>query len=226
MQYLVQTAASHRIDEIYRYTLSRWGQPQAESYIRGLFDTFEKIGNHTTVSSPVPAAFEKRLTGTCLEELKKVSEGGSVPFTESHGYELGYPKDYIAQFAIDEKLFWQFLETTQGDELEKLQKRGDDYQRKILERYDRLINKHGLLHLLKRGLSVEDAHFTLMYPPPLASSSDRVKENFESNIFSSTRQVNYSLTNPLQEIDMVLFINGMPFATIELKNPWTGQTAR
>jgi len=58
VQYLVQTAASHRIDEIYRYTLSRWGQPQAESYIRGLFDTFEKIGNHTTVSSPVPAAFE------------------------------------------------------------------------------------------------------------------------------------------------------------------------
>jgi type I restriction enzyme R subunit len=38
--------------------------------------------------------------------------------------------------------------------------------------------------------------------------------------------VRYSLTNTLEEIDLVLFINGLPFATLELKNPWTGQTAR
>jgi len=65
-----------------------------------------------------------------------------------------------------------------------------------------------------------------MYPAPLASSSDKVKQNFDANIFSSTRQVRYSLANTLEEIDMVLFINGLPFATLELKNPWTGQNAR
>ncbi|MDT9105994.1 type I restriction endonuclease, partial [Escherichia coli] len=73
---------------------------------------------------------------------------------------------------------------------------------------------------------VDDAHFELMYPAPLASSSPRVHENFAANIFSITRQVRYSQTNPSEEIDMVLFINGLPLITIELKNAWTGQTAR
>lgn len=57
----------------------------------------------------------------------------------------------------------------------------------------------------------------MMYPLPLASSSEKVHENFESNQFSVTRQVRYSLTNPGEEIDMVIFINGLPFATMELK---------
>src|SRR5690606_29241254 len=71
-----------------------------------------------------------------------------------------------------------------------------------------------------------DAHLKLMYPAPLASSAARVHENFTANIWSITRQVHYSQTNPLEEIDMVLFLNGMPLITVELKNAWTGQTAR
>ncbi|WP_211216596.1 type I restriction endonuclease subunit R [Yoonia vestfoldensis] len=89
-----------------------------------------------------------------------------------------------------------------------------------------MIKKNGLLHLLKKGLDVDDAHLTLMYPAPLASSAARVHENFTANIFSITRQVRYSQTNPLEEIDMVLFLNGMALITVELKNAWTGQTAR
>lgn len=109
----------------------------------------------------------------------------------------------------------------------KLQKNNpSDWQRKLLERFDRLIKKHGILHLLKKGLSVDDAHFNLLYPAPLASSSEKVKQNFADNVFSCTRQVRYSMVNPLQEIDMVLFINGIPLITLELKNAWTGQTAR
>ncbi len=149
-----------------------------------------------------------------------------MPFTQNHGYKPGLAADFNAHFAIDAKYFWEFLEKTQAEELEKLQKTGADWQRKILERFDRLIKKYGLLHLLKKGLNVDDAYLTLIYPAPLASSSEQVKQNFADNIFSSTRQVRYSLANTLEEIDMVLFINGLPFATLELKNPWTGQTAR
>ncbi|MBD3839605.1 MAG: type I restriction endonuclease subunit R, partial [Epsilonproteobacteria bacterium] len=57
-------------------------------------------------------------------------------------------------------------------------------------------------------------------------SGETVKKRFESNIFSVTRQVAYSSTNPLLEIDMVLFVNGLPIVTMELKNHWTGQNAR
>ena len=56
-QFLVQNAASFRIDEIYRYTLNQWGEKKAESYISGLFKTFEKIGKHEVLSHPIPAEF-------------------------------------------------------------------------------------------------------------------------------------------------------------------------
>src|SRR5690606_13507681 len=48
----------------------------------------------------------------------------------------------------------------------------------------------------------------------------------EKNEFSVTRQVRYNLDNSREEIDMVIFVNGLGVATLELKNPWTGQTAK
>lgn len=167
-------------------------------------------------------AIQKHLTGWTTEEL-----AGQPALVGCDLYRIGLPGDFSAQYALDTIMFWQFLEGTQGKELAKLQSRNpSDWQAKILERFDRLIKKHGLLHLLKKGLSVDDAFFSLMYPAPLASSAASVHENFAANIWSITRQVRYSQSNPLEEIDMVLFLNGMPLITVELKNPWTGQTAR
>lgn len=183
-----------------------------------------------TNEQALEAAIEKALTGLTTEAVKqagKVKETPADDLVANNGFQLGLPYDFNAQYAIDEKLFWRFLEETQGKELAKLKKHNPtDWDRKLLERYDRLIKKHGILHLLKKGLAVDDAHFHLMYPAPLASSSEKVKQNYAANIFSCTRQVRYSLANPLQEIDMVLFLNGIPLVTMELKNAWTGQTAR
>jgi len=162
--------------------------------------------------------------------VSKTNEAALEGLIESHlaganGFAIGDPADYDANFAVDTRVFWQFLEATQPEQLDKLRKY-PDWQRKILERLDRLIKKHGILHMLKKGLAVDDAFFTLVYPAPLASSSQSVHDNFAANIFSVTRQVRYSLANRLQEIDMVLFINGIALVSLELKNPWTGQTAR
>ncbi len=55
--FLVQNTASHRIDEIFRYTLKQWGSEQAEAYIIGLFNTFAKVASHEVLSHPVPAEF-------------------------------------------------------------------------------------------------------------------------------------------------------------------------
>ena len=167
-------------------------------------------------------AIQRYLTGHTTESLSgQPAPPGSGP------YRIGQPDDFNAALALDTAMFWQFLQATQGKDLAKLQSRNpSDWQAKILERFDRMIKKNGLLHLLKKGLDVDDAHLTLMYPAPLASSAPRVHENFTANIFSITRQVRYSQTNPGEEIDMVLFLNGMALITVELKNAWTGQTAR
>jgi type I restriction enzyme R subunit len=184
-----------------------------------------------TNEQALEATIEKRLTGHSLEELEEqniafrtLKERAEL-YRSGNAYYIGLPEDFNAKYAIDELRFWEFLQTTQKDELAKLQKQSD-WKLKILERLDRMIKKYGILRLFRKGLDVDDAHFTLLYPLPLASSSKIVIDNFESNQFSSTRQLRYSLTNAGEEIDMVLFVNGLPFATLELKNHWTGQNAK
>ncbi|SEB06346.1 type I restriction enzyme, R subunit [Flavobacterium gillisiae] len=184
-----------------------------------------------TNEQALESAIEKKLTGSCLEELKiaattvdSVNERAEL-YRSGNGYFIGSANDFNAKFAIDEVRFWHFLETTQAEELAKIQKQSD-WKLKILERLDRLVKKYGILRILRKGLEVDDAHFTLLYVLPLASSSAAAKVNFESNEFSVSRQIRYSITNPREEIDMVIFVNGLPIATMELKNHWTGQNAK
>lgn len=144
---------------------------------------------------------------------------------QQHAYVSGSPDDFDKEFAVDTVRFWHFLETTQPEEIKKLQRHAD-WQLRILTRYNNLVKKRGVLHLLRKGLKVEDAHLELFYQPPTGSSGQRVREHFAANEWSLTRQLRYHRRQPLQEIDVVLFVNGIPLATIELKNAWTGQTAR
>ncbi len=51
----LQQAASHRLDDIYRYTRDQWGEAQADRYITGLFDAFGRIEGRGVVSRPIPA---------------------------------------------------------------------------------------------------------------------------------------------------------------------------
>lgn len=139
------------------------------------------------------------------------------------GYLIGEPADFDREFAIDSKLFWQFLQATQAQELAKLQDR-PNWQRLVLERLAKKIKKDSVLAVLKKGLDIDDAHFDLLYRLPYNDLNPEVVANFEANRFSVTRQVHYSDTDSFKSVDMVLFVNGLAIATLELKNPWTGQT--
>ena len=111
-------------------------------------------------------------SNTNEEALESVIED----FLLKQAFYKGSPSDFNKEYAIDEKRFWHFLETTQEDELNKL-KRDPQYKLKIIQRLDRLIKKYGVLKLLRKGLNVDDAHFTLLYVAPLASSSEAIKWN-------------------------------------------------
>lgn len=166
---------------------------------------------------------ERALVGICKEDLAQ----GSAQTHTGLGYVMGQPADFNAQYAVDEKFFFEFLEATQKDSLDKYRAYNpNDWKLKLLDRFDKLIKQHGIAHMLKKGMAMDEQHFHFMYPCPLASSSQSVKQNFKANIFSVTRQVQYSLKNRREEIDMVIFLNGLPLLTIELKNAWTNQTAR
>ena len=139
------------------------------------------------------------------------------------GYRVGSPADFDRTFAVDRQLFWEFLESTQPQEVAKLKDR-PNWQRLVLERLSKKVKKDSVLAVLKKGLDVDDAHFDLLYRQPYNQLNPEVLARYEANVFSVTRQVHYSETDSLKSIDMVLFVNGLAIATIELKNPWTGQT--
>jgi type I restriction enzyme R subunit len=170
---------------------------------------------------------EQALTGSSREERQtKVDINERSPIYgpgSGHGYEAGHPHDFDREFAIDREKFWRFLQSTQPAELAKLKDR-PHWERLLLERLDRTIKREGILKVLKRGLDIDDAHFTLYYSLPFNDLNPAIAADFERNIFSVTRQVHYSQADPTLSIDMVLFVNGLALATFELKNAWTGQT--
>ena len=179
-----------------------------------------------TNEAALEMAIEKALTGFSSEALAASNLTEPLEqYRSGNGFYLGNPNDFNAKYAIDETRFWHFLESTQKEALDKL-KRSGDWKLKILERYERLVKKYGILRLLRKGMEVDDAHFTLLYQVPMASSSQAVKDNFEKNEFSVSRQIRYNTEKQQEKIDMVIFVNGLPIATMELKNLWTGQTAK
>ncbi|MEZ5586356.1 MAG: DEAD/DEAH box helicase family protein [Sedimenticolaceae bacterium] len=185
-----------------------------------------------TNEKALEALMEKALSGISREALQEqVGSGDAVALAQAsqyrtevgYGYQLGWSSDFDREFAIDQDKFWGFLNATQADELAKL-KDQPNWQRLVLEHLNKRIKKHGILKVLKNGLSINDAHFTLLYSAPYNDINPEVAENFGRNVFSVTRQLYYSQANPNLSIDMALFINGLAIATLELKNAWTGQT--
>ncbi|WP_313492332.1 type I restriction endonuclease [Sphingobacterium multivorum] len=174
---------------------------------------------------------EKALTGLSLEDLKE--QGTNIAdandkqgqYLSGAGYYLGDPLDFDKSYALDTYRFWNFLQATQAKELAKLQVYGD-WKLKILERYDRMVKKYGVLRVLKKGLDLDNAHFTLFYEAPSASSAQAVRDNFEYNQFAVTRQVRYSNLNPGEEIDMVITVNGIPLCRLSLKILGPGRRLR
>ncbi|MFM2168745.1 MAG: hypothetical protein RIS79_3116 [Verrucomicrobiota bacterium] len=173
-----------------------------------------------TTEVALEACIERALTGGMT-----VADAVRQEPTQDHsgnGWKRGKPGDFNAEFAVDEAMLWQFLEDTQAKELEKLRHKLD-WKRQVLERLHRKLKKDGILTVLQKGLEVDNAHLELLYRLPYNDLNPDVKARFESNRFSVTRQVHHSLADPLKSVDMVLFINGLALATLELKNPWTGQ---
>jgi type I restriction enzyme, R subunit len=175
--------------------------------------------NEAALEATIEAALIGRAVG---EEDGDAQEPGSV--YGGQGFMQGQKEDFNTKYALDERFFWAFLEQTQPAELAKVQK-STDWKLRILERFDRMVKKYGILRLLRKGLEVDDATFTLFYQLPPSGSTELAKQRFEQNLFSVTRQIHYNLDRPAESIDMVIFLNGMAIATLELKNPWTGQSA-
>lgn len=117
---------------------------------------------------------------------------------------------------IAEDQLWAFLNATQSETLNKL---ADDYGTDAREEVFRALRKElghtPLWMIFRHGLNVRGLEFRLYYPKPRSSESAAATKYGENRI--TFRPHFYFATNH-QEIDFVMFLNGLPIVLFEVKH--------
>ena len=152
--------------------------------------------------------------------LEKIIVGWLV---KENGYEQETPHAYNKDFALVDKWVERFITATQPEKVKETMCFASPSERlKFFTRLSNEITKRGVTDVLRKGYKFNGSTFDLYYPLP-SELNPSAKVAYEHNIFGVIRQVMYSKENT-NEIDFVVFINGLPLATFELKNNFTGQT--
>ncbi len=147
----------------------------------------------------------------------------SAPFLGA-GYVQGDPRDYNQEYALDLAKLFDFLQDTQPKIVEQFQlKSNTPVQRKFLARLRDEIANRGIIDVLRKGIKHGPASVALFYGTP-SPENQKAQELYNANIFSVSRQVHFSKDATQRSLDLCIFINGLPFATFELKNNLTKQT--
>jgi len=140
------------------------------------------------------------------------------------GYQQGENSDYDRDHAVDLTKLLAFLKTTQPKAAHALELSEDGPKRtQFLHRLSREIAKRGVIDVLRFGVKHGPVSMDLFYGTPTPGNI-KAEEHFAANIFSVTRQLQYSKDETRLALDLCIFINGLPVATFELKNRLTKQT--
>jgi type I restriction enzyme R subunit len=116
-----------------------------------------------------------------------------------------------------------FVLATQPKEWKKLeQHHGTAVRDQFLKRLAAEIERRGALDVLRNGLKDSGVKFRLAYFRPASGLNEETRRLHAANLFAVVRQLHYSIKNE-KSLDLVLFLNGVPILTAELKNPLNGQ---
>ena len=144
---------------------------------------------------------------------------------EKGGYAKGDPSDFSRELAFDPKTIFAFLKDTQPKSWKKLSEiHGSQVESKVLQRLFKELDNRGTLDVLRKGFVDYGVRFKMAYFKPASRLNPETLALYDKNRLTVTRQVKYSLSKE-NSIDMLLSLNGLPVATVELKNRFTGQNA-
>ena len=144
---------------------------------------------------------------------------------EKGGYTRGNAPDYSPELGLFKYEVLGFLQETQP----KLWKRsaaihGANVDDRIIQRLCKELELRGSLDVLRKGFVDNGVRFQMAYYKPASTLNPEALALYDKNSLKVYRQVYYSTKNK-NSVDVVLSINGIPVATLELKNQFTGQNA-
>ncbi|MDR2705796.1 MAG: DEAD/DEAH box helicase family protein, partial [Planctomycetaceae bacterium] len=102
----------------------------------------------------------------------------------------------------------------------------NDSESKFFQRLYRELDLRGMLDVLRHGINDSGIKFQLVFFKPNHSLNPDIDQQFKHNRLIVTRQIHYSEKEPNKSIDLLLSVNGLPVATVELKNHFTGQNVQ
>jgi type I restriction enzyme R subunit len=118
-----------------------------------------------------------------------------------------------------------FLRDTQPETLRNLEADyGADTEGEVLRHLQEVVRNQPLWLLIRNGLEVRHQKFQLYYPKPRNQTSPTQTAQYQKNRFGLKSQYHFDAASPDLSIDIVLWLNGLPIVTLELKHPDEGQT--
>ncbi|OJW77405.1 MAG: restriction endonuclease subunit R [Bacteroidetes bacterium 46-16] len=143
--------------------------------------------------------------------------------TASGGWLLGSDAAYSREYALFPSIIIQFIKDTQPAKWEKIEKvHGADVEAKLIQRLCKELDLRGTLDVLRNGFTDHAIKFRLAYFRPESRLNPDTIALYGQNHLHVTRQLHYSLKNS-NSLDLLFSLNGLPVATAELKNHFTGQ---
>ncbi|MFG2021121.1 type I restriction endonuclease subunit R [Actinomadura geliboluensis] len=145
------------------------------------------------------------------------------------GWQEGDPRDYRPELGLDTRQLFTFIGDTQGDEWERLVilygNSTGAAQLGFAKRLDKAIAEDGVLTVLRKGVKDRGVLIRVAYFKPNLVLDDSVLDEYRANRLTVVRELEYATkqADKGNRLDLALFVNGIPVATAELKNPLTGQ---
>ncbi|AUS99970.1 restriction endonuclease subunit R [Nostoc sp. CENA543] len=138
------------------------------------------------------------------------------------GYHQGKANDYDADTALFPREIINFIQRTQPTQWKRLANTSpDDAEKIVIDSLTKELKSRGMLDVLRNGFKCYGKTLQVAYFQPNTGMNPQTLALYEQNRLTITRQVKIK-TGRIP--DILLSINGLPIATIELKNPLTGQT--
>jgi type I restriction enzyme R subunit len=134
-----------------------------------------------------------------------------------HGYGVLEQSEIDPEHCLAEDQLWAFLTATQADSIKKLSDDyGSDARGEVFKALHQELARTPLWLILRSGLEVRGrVKFQLFYPRPRSSES-AAHDGHPQNRITFRPHFYFGETN--QEIDFVLFLNGLPIVALELKH--------
>lgn len=160
-----------------------------------------------------------------METKEKNFENDIEAYLLSHGgYVKGDQSSYDKTKAIDMPVLMSFIEKTQPKTWQRYKNvYGEKAEKQLYTIFQQNVSDFGLVHVLRNGVKDRGIEIKFAYFAPASNLNDDLVEKYKQNILTETRQFAYSTHNH-NTIDIVLSLNGIPVAALELKNQLTGQT--